>query len=81
MTASDDASQLYSFFPFSTSTLNDILGKFSELSLKNIILGYMFMVRIFYKHLITIYKHLSLFDLISYWYFMLFHTYNFLCFP
>lgn len=52
MTASDDASELYSFYPFSTSTLNDILGKFSELSLKNIILGYMFMVRTFFLLLI-----------------------------
>lgn len=44
MTTSEAVSPSYSFYPFSTSTLNDILGKFSELSLKNIILGYMFMV-------------------------------------
>lgn len=47
MASSDDSvSSSYSFYPFSTSTLNDILGKFSEVSLKNIILGYMFMVSI-----------------------------------
>ncbi|KAL0850981.1 hypothetical protein ABMA28_006876 [Loxostege sticticalis] len=44
MTTSEAVSPSYSFYPFSTSTLNDILGKFSELSLKNIILGYMFML-------------------------------------
>ncbi|XP_013176469.1 PREDICTED: protein patched [Papilio xuthus] len=44
MTATESVSPAYSFYPFSTSTLNDILGKFSELSLKNIILGYMFML-------------------------------------
>lgn len=47
MTASESVSPSYSFYPFSTSTLNDILGKFSELSLRNIILGYMFMVSMF----------------------------------
>lgn len=44
MTASDSVLPSYNFYPFSTSTLNDILGKFSKVSLKNIILGYMFMV-------------------------------------
>lgn len=44
MTTRESASPAYSFYPFSTSTLNDILGKFSELSLKNILLGYVFMV-------------------------------------
>nr|XP_021192438.2 protein patched [Helicoverpa armigera] len=44
MTTSESVSPSYSFYPFSTSTLNDILGKFSELSLKNILLGYMFML-------------------------------------
>ncbi|KOB76937.1 putative hedgehog receptor, partial [Operophtera brumata] len=44
MTTTESVSPSYSFYPFSTSTLNDILGKFSELSLKNIILGYMFML-------------------------------------
>ncbi|GBP11019.1 Protein patched [Eumeta japonica] len=44
MTTTGSVSSSYSFYPFSTSTLNDILGKFSELSLGNIILGYMFML-------------------------------------
>lgn len=59
--ASDDdsVSSSYSFYPFSTSTLNDILGKFSELSLKNIILGYMFMVSIHHVSLL-IFMYLKL---------------------
>lgn len=48
MTTTESVSPSFSFYPFSTSTLNDILGKFSELSLKNIILGYMFMVSSLY---------------------------------
>lgn len=48
LTTSGTVSSAYSFYPFSTSTLNDILGKFSEVSLKNIILGYMFMVIFFF---------------------------------
>lgn len=50
MMTTESVSPSYSFYPFSTSTLNDILGKFSELSLKNIILGYMFMVSYPFAH-------------------------------
>ena len=53
MTVTESVSPSYTFYPFSTSTLNDILGKFSELSLKNIMLGYMFMVSFFFcRHFI-----------------------------
>lgn len=58
MITSEKVSSSYSFYPFSTSSLNDILGKFSELSLKNIILGYVFMVSFFLLYFLYMYTDL-----------------------
>lgn len=60
MTTTESVSPSYSFYPFSTSTLNDILGKFSELSIKNIVLGYMFMVRIGHYLFLSVYHSISI---------------------